>query len=177
MDNLEKKRIFEYLDQLETDELVRLWKTHDLNEWRETAFEVMEEIIENRTGHNPDQIEIQVPTLEILSVGDSDNKNNRSTNTKTVEKLCNWLDVGSKMFIGLSILVTATQWNRSYSLVHSWFYRSVNINWTTTEIILTIIVLLLNVGLNMIILYLPLRALRFILVTLNQMEKNSRVNQ
>jgi len=64
MDNELRAQIYNRMNQKETDELTDIWQTHDAEEWTETAFDVVKEILLSRLGELPPQDEIQDKTDE-----------------------------------------------------------------------------------------------------------------
>jgi hypothetical protein len=58
-----RNQVFETLNQKETDELVEIWKKNDRVEWSDLAFDVIQEILQNRFGEIPKQNE---PILEYV---------------------------------------------------------------------------------------------------------------
>lgn len=50
-----RNQVFDTLNQRETDDLVEIWKKNDRVEWSELAFDVMQEILQNRLEEVPRQ--------------------------------------------------------------------------------------------------------------------------
>ena len=73
MNNGLRKTIFDNFLLKETDELVEIWITNDRVEWSDTAFEVIQEILEQELDELPPQNE---PIFEYIkqSVYDSDDQ-------------------------------------------------------------------------------------------------------
>jgi tetratricopeptide (TPR) repeat protein len=57
--------IRQYFEPMETDELVRIWKAHDTDEWTEEAFVVLQEILISRLGSVP-EISVLPPLHKIM---------------------------------------------------------------------------------------------------------------
>jgi hypothetical protein len=58
MDDELRAQIYNRMNQKETDELIAIWQTHDSEEWTETAFDVVKDILLNRLGELPPQDEV-----------------------------------------------------------------------------------------------------------------------
>lgn len=56
-----RNQVFDNLNLLETDDLIDIWKKNDRVEWSETAFDVVQEILQNRLVEIPRQND---PVLE-----------------------------------------------------------------------------------------------------------------
>ena len=57
MSNSLREQNFKSLNLKETDELLEIWKTNDRTEWSDTAFEVIEALLNERIGQIPSQNE------------------------------------------------------------------------------------------------------------------------
>ncbi len=55
MDEDYRKQVFNALDLKETDELIEIWQNHSREEWTDTAFEIIREILWRRLGELPEQ--------------------------------------------------------------------------------------------------------------------------
>jgi hypothetical protein len=59
MDENLREQIFNSMNIRETDDLIEIWKAHNISEWSELAFDVVKEILIERLGELPPQNKIE----------------------------------------------------------------------------------------------------------------------
>ena len=183
MTNELREQIRNSFNLKETDELLDIWKTNDRVEWSDVAFGVLKEILKERLGKVPRQNE---PILEhkkkehrkeildvVLSKEEFKNADTAEFyEPKYVLKLTNWLDKAALISIGVSIALGLTEFPNTWVIILQYFHNIQNLNFVVT--IITIFIICIGVGLQILMIYFPLKALGYILRVLMEMEFNSR---
>jgi hypothetical protein len=91
----------------DTDELLQIWKENDRTEWTDTAFEVIREILLERTGSLPPQQEPEVASAKSPAnddEGDTYYNSGRFMNIALWAKTLSWLFLGSSILLVLLAL-------------------------------------------------------------------------
>jgi len=169
-----REQIYKTLNLKNTDELLEIWETNDREEWSDTAFEVIEEILQGRGVEIPEQ---QVDnsegfTKQELKIIDDDNPPEFYDSFEVLQ-LIKWLKWASIASIVIALAFGLFAWivTRSIFLqiygAESWSMFNVFSSTCFPLIIMTI-------GFYVVFLYLPLKALARILEILMEMEFNSR---
>jgi hypothetical protein len=183
MTNELREQIRNSFNLKETDELLDIWKTNDKVEWSDVAFGVLKEILKERLGKVPRQNE---PILEhkkkelskeildvVLSKEEFKNADTAEFyEPKYVLKLANWLDKAALISIGISIALGLTEFPNTWNIVLQYFHS--NQNWNFVVTIITVFITCIGVGLQILMIYFPLKALEYVLRVLMEMEFNSR---
>ena len=173
-----QNQLYKRFDAKETDELIEIWITNDHVEWSELTFDVVEEILKKRIQELPSQNE---PVLEY----DDDDDDLEGWEVKLLDD-----ENQPELYDTLEVLAVKDQINKVVKAVV--FVRVFLGVWSTQlfqEIILSrrmptmdnidglLLDFLFNalvVGVNIAIVYFPLKALAHILRILMEMEFNSR---
>jgi hypothetical protein len=172
-----RKSIFDSMDQKETEELVEIWQKHDPDEWTETAYDVIEEILRARLGKLP-QIRTVVSNEKSRLEDEadkfySDEYHPEFYNPKKVLNLEKWINYAIYIAIASVTLQKISQFDvyraASSSYIHSLDYTNFLV------ILLAIIMMIFDVAFYWVLIYFPFKALKKILQILMQMEFNSRV--
>ena len=161
-------------------ELLEIWKTNDRATWSDTTFEVLREILKERIGDVPPQDE---PILESDVVSEIDDEleewEAKLLNDENQPELYNTLDVLklrdniNKVALA-TIVVYILLGLFNFSFVRMLFQGVVL---PTSEIIQSVpdmLLTTLGIGIQILIIYFPLKALAHILRILMEMEFRSR---
>jgi hypothetical protein len=169
--------IVESMSMKETDELVKIWQAHDPEEWTETAYEVIAEILQERLGEVP--AITGVVEEDVDEEGDEedfpeyDGENSPEFyDPGKVLKLAKWIDYAIYIGFGSVALTKISQFSYYLSLIG--FYFNLQQGAGQLSNLLAIITLLLDFALSCVIIYFPLKALKYILQMLMEMEFKSR---
>lgn len=176
-DNLHNQ-IYNRLEIKETEELLEIWQTNDRVEWSDLAFEVLEEILKKRVKNIPSQNE---PILEYQESEGNDledwevsllDKKNQPEFYDVLEVL-NLKDNINKIAnitIVIYIVLAIANFQFMPELVQGYIPSLDELPRILWSLFLTIIA----TGIDIAILYFPLKALSYILRILMEMEFNSR---
>ena len=162
-----RDQIFRKLNQKETDELITIWQTNDHKTWSETAFELIGNILQERLvdlnaiiQSNPhDTIEqsqenlIIKPEKQLPSLYDPDK-------TLTIVKWLDWAANTIVIIFAIIAFLNLFLINRGFQFNLQWFGNAG--------------LLILNISVQCIISYFPLKALSIVLRILMEMEIQSR---
>ena len=175
MEDSERKNIETFLNQKESDELFKIWNQRNLEEWREEAFDVMEQILIARTGNKPVYIkkrDIDKPSN--MDVIHNEDEQPVFYNPNEVESLRKWFFKASIAVIAISLFISLVNVSSTYSMVYSWFYPIESVEIKILEVVIVGLIVVANLAFNFVIYYLPLKGFGVILNILKQMEFNSR---
>ena len=78
-----RNQIYSNMQLKSTDELMRIWKQNDHEEWSDTAFEIVKQILLQRTGSLP---EVQVKTIYLEKPADWEKLNWKSVSDECDKK-------------------------------------------------------------------------------------------
>lgn len=183
MDNELRDQIYNELSLRETEDLLEIWQTNDHEEWSDTAFEVIKEILIKRLGEIPPQ---EIPGDEQEEGESFQDDELDEWEAKALEdenqpafydplEVITWKDNINKV-AKIVILVYALQ----SLLMFPWFSSLVGSYFRNRPEFIPLIYLLafIFVGLSAVvsiaIVYFPLKALSHILRILMEMEYRSR---
>jgi hypothetical protein len=182
MSNDFRKQMYDSLNLKETDELAEIWKANDRVEWSEMAFDVIQEILQQRLGELPAQNE---PVYEHLEQGLSENDENplwdKFTNKDNAPEfykpqevlwMYTWLKRVSTAAVVITIIVSLPEFIRLQSIVKTFFLFNPAGDFIAWAI--TIVIDSLATAFQCFIVFFSLRALASILKILMEMEFNSR---
>jgi len=161
-------------------ELIEIWKTNDRAAWSDTTFEVLREILKERIGDVPPQDE---PILESDDVSEIDdeleeweakllNDENRPELYDTLDVLKLRDNINKVALATIVVYILLGLFN--FSFVRMLFQGVVL---PTSEIIQSVpdmLLTTLGIGIQILIIYFPLKALAHILRILMEMEFRSR---
>ena len=179
-------QIFSSLNLKETDELVDIWITNDRVEWSDIAFDVVQEILEQRLDELPAQNapvfehkkqedeKIVEEEIDISKHVDPDNLPvfyNPST-TIRMNKLLNRAAIPAVIITAIISIPSLLQMQ---SILSSYFWN--NPNWRFMSWLLALIIGGLLIAFQCFIVYFSLKALASILRILMEMEFNSRATK
>lgn len=184
MNNDLRYQIYKNMDLKETDELLDIWQTNDRAEWTDITFEVVEEILKKRVGSVPSQDE---PILE------SDDE--KKSEGKLDDDLENWetklLDSEDQpdFYDTLEVLTLRDNINKTAKAVIVVYILLGLVNLRGFQGLLSgtfpsmgeiplilwwLFVSVFAAGIQIAVVYFPLKALAHILRILMEMEFNSR---
>jgi len=173
VDQRGRKSIEFYLNQQNTDVLYQIWNTHDSEEWRDEAFEVMEEILFNRTGEMP--IHSNERNLVLNKEGDSlADDQPVFYEPDEVDIICKWLSRTWIVAAGISFIITLSNFESTYLKVYSWFFSDQSAKYYLAIVSLVSIIMFAKISLSFLLFYFPFKALGQVLKILKEMEFNSR---
>jgi hypothetical protein len=183
-DNL-REQIFESLNLKNTDELLDIWQTNDREEWSDTAFDLIREILSERgveipvqdefvPGEEKDEAEDDLNLTEWeRKIVDDENPPTYYDPFETV-RISKWLDLAAKIMVGLIILSNLINYQSTNRIIHSYFASNPI---PILEAILTFLLVALNVAIGAASTYFTLITLSRILKILMEMEFNSRIDK
>lgn len=175
MEEKERDSIEFFFNQKETDDLFCIWNNHDTEEWREEAFEVMEKILISRTGEKPVHFEaIEINKTNKPYVDYSEDDQPVFYNPDEVENIGLWLSRAWIFAVGISFIISLTNFNSMYSMVYSWFYSAQIVRFHLFIVFIVSIIMVANMALSFVLFYFPLKAFGQVLKILKEMEFNSR---
>lgn len=182
MSNNLRQQIYNNFNLKETDELIEIWQKNDRVEWAEDTFSVIQEILQERLGELPPQNE---PILEYEDTEDENDEDEADFelsiddenppefyNPHEVLRLEKWLSKAATASIVASAISSLIALPQMQSIVLSYFMGDTSKNFVAW--LITIVIFVFAVGLQIIIIYFPLKALGSILKILMEMEFNSR---
>jgi len=183
MNNNLRKTIYENFLLKETDELVEIWVTNDRVEWSDTAFEVIQEVLEQRLDELPAQNEpiFEHEKQSIHNADDQDLPWSKFTDPENapllykpmdILRMSSWLNQASRIAVVLFIIINNPELSKFQRLVMSYFSDNPQVDRLGLSI--AIIYGGLAVMLEGLIYYFSLKALAHILNILMEMEFNSR---
>lgn len=176
-------QIYSSFNHKSTDELVDIWTTNDRVEWSETAFEVMNDILEQRLGEAPAQNEPifehvkpekkkyyfeDYPVEIIADIPEAP----LFYKPKDILWITYWLERVAKAAIPIIILISLPNINTSHEIVRSFFYSNplpILVSW-----LIALVIGSFDIALSCFIYIFSLKALASILRILMEMEFKSR---
>lgn len=174
MSNNLRQDIYQNLDQKETAELVEMWLTNDRFEWTDLTFEVIHDILQERIGELPPQNE---PVLDHDEVESDDEAESDYApvfyKPKNVAWLEKWLTRASILYLVIfTILNFMNLPDRRFSVMT--YFQNAETSVGFLPWLIAVILVLFSIAVEVIIVYLPLKALAYILNILMEMEFTSR---
>lgn len=178
-----RQQIYNEMNLKETDELLEIWQNNDRFEWSDIAFDVINEILKARGVEIPDQgnpiydhsdeetDEDYKFSGEELRIIDDENPP-AFYDPFEVLLTTKHIDWAAKVMIVFTVAYNVLRFPNFMRIVQSYFVGSPNSS--ILIYIFTILLMILNAGVGVIIVYFPLRALSRILRVLLEMEFNSR---
>ena len=173
MPDNERENIYNFLIQKETDELLEIWRKNDHEEWRDSVFELIEEIIINRTGEKPSRETLSNLENEFTDEEIVDDQP-VFYSPKEVIKLNGWLSKGAILIVIVSVINNLENIRTLYFYIKDLFWPTYNPLINLLVGFLVVIFTLANIGFSVIFYWLAIKALQQILNILMQMEFNSR---
>jgi hypothetical protein len=179
-----RNEIYHNLNLRETEDLVQIWQENNRYEWTEEAMQIVGEILQARLGELPPQ---NAPTLETPPAKDKYRVEDGSPldahlddedlpefyDPWKVLRLEKWMVRGAWGLIIVVSLQTLLQFSNYQRMALGWFFSS-NTQAMGIAGIIGLLFIVLNIGIEFVIVYLPLRALAEILKILMEMEFASR---
>lgn len=106
MDETLKSQVRQRLREQDTEELIQIWKKHDQTEWTDEAFEIISEILLERTGTlpTPSATEAAAPIADADSAQDTYYNFEHLMNVTTWARTLAWFFMGAA---GLLLLMSA----------------------------------------------------------------------
>ena len=183
------RQIYGNMNFKDTEELLEIWNKNNRAEWTDQAFDVVREILESRIGMLPSQgnavfsteeeteaatesredVELDLEDWEAKLV-DSDSQPTFYDTLEVIELRRN-INRMARVIVILSILWAIFSYPTMQSLIRGYFPTNDHI---ITAFVASIVAIAIGVGLNIIFMYYPLKALAHILRVLMEMEFNSR---
>ena len=175
-----RNQIYKELDLRETDSLLDIWQSNDRVEWSDIAFDVIKEILGKRIDEIPPQNE---PILEHKEESIEDDGleewETKLLDDKDQPELYDTLEVLSlkdniNKVANAVIVVYVLIGLLNFQFVRMLFQGTVLSFSGIVQTIPNMLVTLFSIGLQILVLYFPLKALAQILRILMEMEFNSR---
>ena len=170
-----RDQVFNNLDLKSTKELLEIWQKNERFDWSDTAFEVIQEILEEGLEELPpqnkavyEQVEEKKDKAVLSAKYTSPDNNGLLYDPKKVLKLCSWLNWMSVIFPFLIVLLNFD------TIIYILFFfipYSFSNTMTPANSLLAIIV---NILYKSIPYFLLFRAISYMLKILLEMELNSR---
>lgn len=171
------RQVYESMDRRETADLLEIWRTNDRVNWSDEAFQVISEILRSRGVELPAQ---NAPVLAHDEDADDDIDGLTQAELRIIDDenppdfydplevltIARWLRIAAIGAIVLALLTGLGQFS-SITLGGASFRQ-------TGQLLVAGMMLLVSVGFQVAVTFLPLRALAHILRILMQMEFNSR---
>ena len=186
MDNNLRGQIYESMNLKDTDELLKIWQSNDRIEWSDMAFGVVREILTKRIGELPVQDEPvlkeekeEEPTVDELGLEEWEAKLIDSKDqpdfydTWDVIDLIKKINKAAKWVLVLNVLTGIITFPITKQIIGGFFPETPNIPSTISSFL----IIGAGTALNILLTYLPLKALAHILRILMEMEFNSRTNK
>jgi len=164
-----RNEIYNQLNLKDTYELVEIWVANDREEWSETAFEVIREILEQRLDELPPQSE---PVFENLDEDAEAEDEPVFYKPGDVLKMVAWLKQASKYAVIIIVLAKLPGFSGTRYIVES--FGPGNPSWVLISWPLAFALFSLETAIYCFIVYFSLRAMASILKILMEIEFNSR---
>ena len=182
MSNELRQQIHNELNLRETEDLLEIWRTNDHEEWSDTAFEVIKEILSERLVEIPPQ-ETSDEQEEEESFEDDeldeweaklldDENQPEFYDTLEVITLKDTINKTARAVVVVYVLVNLMNIQAYISLVGSYFADREG--FTPLIYLIAFIILGLNAAISIAVVYFPLKGLTQILRILMEMEFRSR---
>jgi hypothetical protein len=175
-------QIYQEMNLIETNELLEIWQNNDHFEWSDIAFDVIDEILKERGVEIPNQnepiydhndeeaeedYEFSEEELKII-----DDKNPPAFyDPFEVLKVSKWLDLAVKAMIALIVIQSLLNVSTYWRIAQSYFINNPYSFWVY---LITALIVAANIALDVLLTYVPLKALSRILRILMEMEFRSR---
>jgi len=183
MTDKQYERIYQNMVIKETDKLLEIWGKNDRVEWSDTAFDVIKDILTERLGEVPGQVnpifesdEEEIDDYEFskeeLAIIDDDNPPEFYDPFEVLDISYKLKKVANYLAVVVAIY-SLLNFGNSRMIVSAYFQTSQNLNLLLINI-LALFVTILNTAFSVAISYFPIIALAHVLRTLMQMEFNSR---
>jgi hypothetical protein len=175
-------QIYNELNLRETEDLLVIWHTNDHEEWSDTAFEVIKEILNERLSEvppqeltsNEEEESLENDGLDEWEVKALDDENQPEFyNTLEVVMLKDNINKAAKAVVVIYALVNLINIQGYISLVGSYFVSREGL-FTPLIYFMAFILVCLNAAIGIAIVYFPLKALAHVLRILMEMEFRSR---
>ncbi len=185
MDKDLRGQIYESMNLKDTDELLEIWQSNDRTEWSDVAFGVVQEILTKRIGELPSHNKLvlkekeEEPTVDEFGLGEWEAKLIDSEDqpdfydTWDVIDLIRKINKATKWVLVLNVLTGIITFPTTKQIMAGLFPENPNI----PSIISSFLVIGFGTALNILLTYLPLKALAHILRILMEMEFNSRIEK
>ena len=193
MTNNLRNQIYKNFNSYDTERLIQIWEANNRNEWSDTAFETLKEILQERLDALPLQGEAVYEEKEIQESFFSKAKKWFSTddemvtyshplqegegatfyNPQEVLNIYRWLNRIAKAMIPISIVLGLIYLPQTADIVRSYFMNSYQ-DMTVVIWFITLVMVTIGTVLQIIFTYYPLKALAYILKILIEVEHNSR---
>jgi len=179
-----RQQIYGKMNIKETNELLEIWQANDRFEWSDEAFDVIEEIFQERAVDIPKQGEPIYEhdeeesgefdrefSEEELAIMDDENPP-VFYDPFEVLLTTKWLNWMIKAMIGFIVLYNIIHLPSSRDIVRGFLVQSAANQ--TVELVISILMASLNAVIGIVLVYVPLKALTHILRILMEMEFQSR---
>lgn len=182
-----RKQIYGTLNLKDTDELLDIWEANNKEEWSESAFDVIKDILTGRSveipeqgNFVPDETENEENETEPEEFTESETKVLNDENPPTfynpfeVLKVSGWIEIAAKVMVGFILVYNLIHYSSSRNIISSYF---ANNPIPFLEMFLTLILIAINFAIGAGFTYFALIALSKGLRILMEMEFNSRTNK
>lgn len=177
-----REQIYNELNLRETEDLLEIWQTNDHDEWSETAFDVIKEILSERLGEIPPQNSSEGEPEEIFEDDDLDEWEAKALDDESQPEFYSTLDVinlksninkVAKAVVVVFALLNLIAMQNYVSIVGSYFVGR-DLSFTPLVYFIAFVLTCLNAAVGIALVYFPLQALAHILRILMEMEFRSR---
>jgi hypothetical protein len=174
-----RQNIYNELNLRETEDLLEIWQENDRLEWSEDVFVVIREILNARGVELPQQEEAKYEhdesedyefTEEELRIVDDENPPD-FYDPLEVLKVSKWINLALKAMIGLIVIQNLLNLSTFWRIAQSYFVGS---KYIAGAYPLTLMLVAVNIGITILLTYIPLKLLSPILRILMEMEFKSR---
>jgi hypothetical protein len=185
-----RREIYNTLSLQETEDLVEIWQKNDRVEYSDVAFDIIQEILQQRSIEIPPQNEAVLehptqvnPILEKLGkffkpdeaeLSEFWEQENQPAfyDPRQVIRLEKWINRAAMIAIPVYAINSIAAYSNMQSIIMSWFYSRPELNWVA--IIIALLITITAIAIQIGITYFTLKSVAYILKILMQFEFNSR---
>lgn len=177
-----REQIYNELNLRETEDLLEIWQTNDHEEWSETAFDVIKEILGERLVEIPPQESSDDEPDEIFENDDLDEWEAKALDDESQPEFYSTFEIidlkskinkTAKVVVVVFALMNLINMQTYVSIVGSYFVGR-DLSYTPLVYFLAFILACLSAVVSIAVVYFPLKALAHILRILMEMEFRSR---
>jgi hypothetical protein len=167
-----RQQIYDNFNQKETEELFEIWQANNRKDWSDSAFEVLRQILQERLDQPPAQQEVVNKAFEedLDDVLDEENWPG-FYDPENVILLDRWLNRAAIAAVVVTAILNLLQISDLHDTVSAIFNNQI---WHLLAWPISLLWACLNIAIEFIVVYIPLKALAYILKILMEMEFDSR---
>ncbi len=175
-----RSEIYNNLNLRETEDLAQIWQDNNRYEWTDETIQIVGEILQERLGELPSQDEptFEQPQPVVMGNGSSLDPHLDDENLPEfydpwqVLRLEKWIEYAAFGFIILVAAQNSLQFSSYQQTALGYLFNDPRLSLIAAMI--AIVWIAINIGIQFIVVYLPLKALAAILKILMEMEFASR---